>query len=166
MEQVRDAPRPETIKQLREFLGLANFQRKFVPNFSTVQKPLSEKLQGRGSKKLQWTEEMNTAFEAIKLKLQEDVTLSYPDYSEGAAPLQLYVDASGVGAGACLCQEQGEDVKIIAYSSTTFGQSETNYSTIERELSALRWGGEDLPPISYRWPIYYSHGPPTIDLPS
>ena len=161
VEQIRDAKRPETIKQLREFLGLANFQRKFVPNFSMIQKPLSEKLRGRGSRKLQWTDDMDDAFEAIKQKLQEDVILSYPDYSDSAAPLQLYVDASGVGAGACLCQEQDGETRIIAYSSTTFGSVEANYSTIERELSALRWGVKTFRPFLIGGPfiIHTDHQP-------
>ena len=64
--------------------------------------------------------------------------LSYPDYSPDAKPLELYVDASGEGAGACLCQEQGETKVTIAYDSMTFLDSETRYSTIERELAALR----------------------------
>ena len=161
IEQVQEVPRPTTVRQLREFLGLTNFQRKFVPNFSVMQKPLSEKLKGKGSKKITWTDEMEDAFLNIKEKLKDDVTLAYPDYSRGASDLELYVDASGVGAGACLCQQQGEEMRIIAYASTTFGSIENNYSTIELELAALRWGVKTFRPfiIGVQFVIHTDHQP-------
>ena len=137
--KVRDFPKPSTMGELRSFLGLANFQRKFVANFSSIQKPLSEKTTGRKSKLLHWSAEMNEAFETIKEKIAEDVCLSFPDYGPDSEPLQLFVDASGYGAGACLTQLQQNEQRIIAYSSTTFSKAERGYSTIERELAGLRW---------------------------
>lgn len=59
------------VRELREFLGVANFQRKFVPNFSTIQRPLSEKTTGKVPKKLEWTGEMQTAFETLKSNIRE-----------------------------------------------------------------------------------------------
>ena len=138
IEKVRDYPKPVTVNQLRRFLGLANFQRKFVDRFSIIAKPLTASTQGSKSKKLIWSEEMNEAFEQIKMKLMEEITLSYPDYSEGASPLEVYADASGVGAGACLKQIQAGEQKIIAYASTTFKTAEQHYAPYDRELPALR----------------------------
>ena len=81
---------------------------------------------------------METAFTGIKRLIIDDVTLAFSDYRANAKPLELYVDASGQGAGACLTQKQNKDTKIIGYVSTTFSQAEYHYSTIERELAALR----------------------------
>ena len=162
VEKVKEFQVPKTVGQLREFLGLANFQRKFVPNFSTIQKPLSEKTGGRRSKVVQWTEEMERAFLALKERISEDVRLSFPDYGEDASPLELYVDASGVGAGACLAQRQADgDVHIIAYASTTFSAAERHHSTIERELTALRWGVKAMRPflVGTEFVIHTDHQP-------
>ena len=161
VKKVDEIPRPTTVRGLREFLGLANFQRKFVPNFSVIQRPLSEKTGGRGTRKLQWTEDMEVAFLKLKEKIREDVRLSYPDYSPEAEPLEIYVDASASGAGACLCQKQGDDTRIIAYASTSFGSAEVNYSTIEKELAALRWGVKTFRPflIGVEFVIHTDHQP-------
>ena len=79
--------------------------------------------------------------------LKEDVRLSYPARSENAEALELYVDASEVGAGACLVQKQEGAAKIIAYASTTFNAAEVRYSAIDRELVALRWGVKAFRPF-------------------
>ena len=140
IEKIENFPKPENVNQLRRFLGLANFQRKFVDNFSVIAKPLSKLTNGSKRKPIVWTEEMDVAYNKIKEKLVEEVTLSFPDYRSESEPLELYVDASGLGAGACLLQRQNGEYKTIAYSSTAFSATEQNYSTIERELLALRWG--------------------------
>ena len=139
VEKVKEFPRPVTVKDLRAFLGLVNWQRKFVPNFSVIQQSLSERTGGRGAKKLVWTTEMDRAFQTLKEKVIEEVTLAYPEYGAGAEPLELFVDASGLGAGACLAQKQSGLFRVIAYSSRSFSHTEQQYSTIERELAALRW---------------------------
>ena len=102
IDKVNRITKPVTVKELRQFLGLINFNRKFLPHCSSLQKPLSCLTGGRGSKKLVWTEEMDQAFHELKHQITRECTLSFPDYSEGANPLQLWVDASGIGAGACL----------------------------------------------------------------
>ena len=101
-----------------------------MPNFSTIQRPLSEKTGGRGSRKLKWTDEMEVAFQQLKVKIREEVKLTFPDYGPKSHPLELYVDASAAGAGACLSQKQGDENKVIAYASTSFAAAEANYSTI------------------------------------
>ena len=132
-----------------------------MPNFSVIQKPLSEQTGGRGSRKLKWTAEMQTAFEQLKIKIKEDLQLAFPDYGEQAQPLELYVDASASGAGACLSQRQNDEMKVIAYASTTFAAAQVNYSTIEKELSALRWGVKTFRPflIGLEFIIHTDHQP-------
>jgi hypothetical protein len=133
-------PRPSTVGELRSFLGLINFQRKFVEGASTIQKPLSCLTGGRGSSKIVWTPECVTAFDKLKELMKQDIVLSFPDYRKEASPLELWVDASSMGAGACLRQVQDNHSKVICYASMTFEGSQINYSTLDKELAALRWG--------------------------
>ena len=161
IEKIQNFPKPENVNQLRRFLGLANFQRKFVDKFSVIAKPLSKLTNGPKRKPIIWNEEMTEAYDKIKEKLIEEVTLSFPDYSTGSEPLELYVDASGLGAGACLLQRQNGEYKTIAYSSIAFSATEQNYSTIERELLALRWGVKNFRTFLFgiHFIIYTDHKP-------
>ncbi|XP_047740946.1 uncharacterized protein LOC125179330 [Hyalella azteca] len=104
---------------------------------------------------------MDTAFETLKQKLAEEVTLAFPDYSEQADELELFVDASGTGAGACLMQKQQGNYKTIAYSSTTFSDTQCRYSTIERELEAIRWGIKTFRAFLFgvKFVLYTDHKP-------
>ena len=140
LEKINNFPRPSNVRQLREFLGLVNFQRKFVPECSITQKPLAELTGGKGNKKVTWTPEMEHAFEKLKQDMSKEIELAFPCYSEGAQPLELWVDASATGAGSTLTQIQENKTKIITFASISFNRTQRNYSTLERELAALRWG--------------------------
>ena len=79
----------------------------------------------------------------------EDLKLAYPNYSDQASPLELAVDASGKGAGACLSQWQNETHRVIAYISMTFSATQQNYSKTERELTTKRWAVRNLKSYLY-----------------
>lgn len=132
--------RPTTVRELREFLGLINFQRKFIPNCSVIQKPLSAVTGGGGKKKLLWTSEMEAAFNALRQAVKEDIQLAFPNYGPDAEKLELWVDASMTGAGACLTQIQQGQLRVIAFASMNFEGAQRNYSTLDKELAAMRWG--------------------------
>ena len=140
IEKVRSFPRPRTIQELRQFLGLVNFQRKFVPSCSGIARLLSELNGQSGSTVLTWTQDMVGSFEQLKYEIARDVTLAFPDYSDNAHPLCLWVDASAYGAGACLTQHQNGQDRSIAFASTSFTTAQRGYSATGRELAALRWG--------------------------
>ena len=161
MNRVDNYPRPKTVGELREFLGFINFQRKFLPHCSTIQKPLSCLTSGNKSKSLEWTDEMVNAFEAIKSELKVELELSFPDYSDTAAKLELYVDASAVGSGAYLAQWQDGKHRVIGFASMTFTPTQRNYAPIERELTALRWGVKSFRPflIGVEFVLYTDHQP-------
>ena len=91
IEKVQNFPKPTNINQLRKFLGLANFQRKFVDNFSCISKPLSSCTNGPKKKIIEWTDEMNKSFDEIKKRLADEVSLAFPDYSKRSNPLLLRV---------------------------------------------------------------------------
>ena len=161
MDSISKYAKPTTVKGLREFLGLVNFQRKFIPRCSEVSKPLSELTGGKGSDAISWTAEMNHAFEELKQAAVKDIELAYPDFSEGAEPLELSVDASGYGAGACLSQWQNGQHRIIAYASMSFSAAQRRYSTTEREITAIRWGVKTLRSYLYgvQFVVYTDHRP-------
>ena len=81
---------------------------------------------------------MDQSFGELKDAMSHDIELPYPDYDSFSPRMELSTDASQFGAGACLTQKQGEHCCVIAYAST-FNKAQTNYSTIEQELAAIRW---------------------------
>lgn len=72
-------------------------------------KPRTDLTGGPKKQVLEWTPEIDDAFESLKEALLKDVALSFPDYSDGAQKLELFVDASSLGAGACLMQRQNNN---------------------------------------------------------
>ena len=161
IDKIKKFPKPETVKSLQEFMGLVNWQRKFVPQCAIIGKSLYAKTGGNPKSKITWTNEMSSAYEKLKEILVQDTQLSFPDYSEEAQPLQLYVDASATGAGACLCQYQENELKVILYDSHSFSDTQKRYSTIERELAAIRWGVKAFRPFLFglHFKIYTDHQP-------
>ena len=159
VEQIKNLGRPRTVHQLRQFLGIVNYQRKFVKDCSTTAKPLSE-LTGLPAKTvLTWTDAMVKSFEQLKVDLQADITLAFPDYSKDSNPLSLWLDASATGAGACLTPEQEGHTKFIAFASMTFSNAQRNYSATGRELAALRRGVKTLHSFlcAVHFKIYTNH---------
>ena len=161
VQSITNYPRPEAVGELRKFLGFVNFQRKFLPNCSELQKPLSSLTGGCKRAKLNWTDAMQEAFGRLKEELQQDIELAYPDYSDSAEKIELWVDASAYGAGAYLAQVQGECHRIIGFASMSFSSAQLNYSTFERELAALRWGIRTFRPFLYgvHFILYTDHQP-------
>ena len=156
IKKVSKFPKPNNVNELRSYLGLVNFQRKFGDKFAEIAKPLSEITGGEKKEKIEWNEEREKAFEQLKEEVKKEVTLSYPDYSSKADLMELFVDASGTGAGACLRQRQEGEYRTIGYSSISFSQSQQNYSTIERELTAIRWACENFQTVCV-WSVSYTH---------
>ena len=172
VEKVTNFPMPETVQQLREFLGLVNFKRKFLQHCSKIQRPLSALTGGSKNKKLNWTTEMIQAFDELKQLMKEDIELAFPDYSHGAEKIELWVDASQIGAGACLTQVQNGEIRIIAFASMTFDDAQRNYCILEKELSAMRWGVKTFRAFLYgiefvirtdHQPLVYLHNMRLVD---
>ncbi|KAL3992385.1 DnaJ-like proiein [Sarotherodon galilaeus] len=130
---ITEFPTPTTRRELRRFLGMVGYYRNFCKNFSSVVKPLTDLL----SPKVEfiWSSECQDAFESAKALLCHTPVLAAPDLTR---PFKLEVDASAVGAGAVLLQEdlQGLD-HPVCYFSRKFNKNQLNYSTIEKETLAL-----------------------------
>jgi hypothetical protein len=123
---------PETQKELRSFLGLANYFRRFISNYATIAAPLNDLLKGSAPANLvgAWTPNHTACFEKLKQMISEDIVLQYPDFDK---PFELVSDASLLGTGAVLMQEG----QPIAYTSKKFSPAERNYTTGEQELFSV-----------------------------
>ena len=132
IEAVTSWPCPKSVKEVRSFLGLCSYYRKFVKGFATIAKPLHELTHKDQS--FIWTVDCQKAFDTLKSTLTSSPILAYPS-SEG--DLILDTDASGVGIGAVLSQIQGDSERVIAYYSRTLNQPERQYCVTRRELLAV-----------------------------
>lgn len=129
---VSNYPVPKTVKDVRRLMGLAGWYRRFIPNFSSITAPLSE-LTKKG-KKFEWGEKAEAAMQTIKEILVSAPVLANPDYSK---PFIIQSDASDIGMGGVLVQGEGDDERIIAFTSAKFSAAQRNYQTTERECLAV-----------------------------
>ena len=125
-------PAPKTASEVRSFLGLTGWYRKFIPNFSDTAAPLTELTKKTVSWK--WGQPEENAFLKIKQALTSPPVLLVPDQT---LPFQVHTDASGFGSGRVLSQDQGNGQQPIAYGSQKFSPAEQNYSTHEQEMLAI-----------------------------
>ena len=145
IQAVLNIPPPKTLKEIRSFLGMASYYRKFIKDFAKIAYPIT-KLTHQDTA-IEWTEECDQAFKMLKQKLTTAPVLSYPNYDQ---QFILSTDASAVGLGAVLSQ-LGEDGKEhpVAYASRTLNAAEKNYSTTKRECLALIWAVQYFHPYLY-----------------
>jgi RNase H-like domain found in reverse transcriptase/Reverse transcriptase (RNA-dependent DNA polymerase)/Integrase zinc binding domain/Chromo (CHRromatin Organisation MOdifier) domain/gag-polyprotein putative aspartyl protease len=129
-QAVREFPRPATVTQLRSFLGLTNYFRKFIKGYSHHMAPLTCQQAGSKSAGVVWKPEMVAAFEWVKQALTSAPALSPADPSK---PYVVTTDASDVGLGAVLEQ----DGKPVAFESRKLHGAELNYSATDREMLAV-----------------------------
>ena len=132
-----EARRPETKKQIRSFLGMVGFYRRFIPQFAEIALPLTNLTKKGNPNKLVWEGEHQRAFERLRSYMVSTPILRLPDLEKG---FTLRTDASNVGIGAVLMQETNEIKFPIVYASKKLLPRETRYSVIERECLALVWG--------------------------
>ncbi|ROT72055.1 hypothetical protein C7M84_009592 [Penaeus vannamei] len=133
---IRKFPKPAMEKQLRKFLGMFNFYRRFVPKCAQLLKPLHALITpNRASRntKIKWTPPTNEAFEACKEALASATLLNHP---LPEAPLNIAVDASDTAIGVVLQQRQGKQWQPLAFFSQTLSPRQSRYSAFGRELLA------------------------------
>jgi len=143
---VQDAPRPTCLKSLRSFLGLANWQRRFIHHYSQIARPLTELTKKQQSTvKDSWKQEHEEAFQKLKEELISDKVLAHPDFEK---PFYLFSDASDLAIGACLCQKDHKGkMQIIGYTSRKFRPGEVSRGIPEKETMALVEGLENFRPF-------------------
>jgi hypothetical protein len=134
VEAVQNWTTPTTIKDVEKFLGFANFYRRFIKNFSMIAAPLNVLKGGKVEKVWKWESEEQNAFDAIKKVITSEPVLTLPN-KEGK--FRVEVDASNVGTGAVLPQEQQGKWHPVAFMSKSLLDAEKNYEIYDKELLAI-----------------------------
>jgi hypothetical protein len=119
---------PRTVKEIRSFLGLAGYYRRFIEGFSKIVKPLTTLLEK--DREFKWTDACQDSFEELKRRLTTALVLVMPDLQKG---FDIYCDASRQGLGCVLMQEG----HVIAYASRQLRKHEQNYPTHDLKLAAV-----------------------------
>ncbi len=128
VKAILDWKPPANVTDVRSFLGMAGYYRRFIEGFSTVAKPITQLL--KKDKKFVWTEACEQRFQELKKKLTTAPVLTVPDIHKS---FEVYCDASRKGLGCVLMQ----DGKVVAYASRQLRKHEENYPTHDLELAAV-----------------------------
>lgn len=150
IEAIQAIPPPKNRRELRRFLGLAGYYRRFCPNFAHVSSPLTDLISPKVE--FEWSPECRESFHKLKCFLTSEPVLKTPDFNKA---FQVQVDASGTGVGAVLLQEdEGSGVlHPVSYMSHKFKSHQRAYSTVEKELLALVQALE-------KWDVYLGQSTP------
>jgi len=132
IEAVKDWPVPEDVHEVRSFLGITSYYRRFVPTFAEIAAPLHALTMK--NKKFEWTTQCDHAFTKLKYALISLPILAMPNDND---PFFLDTDACDVRIGAVLSQVQGGVERIIAYASRSLSKPERNYCVPRKELLAI-----------------------------
>jgi hypothetical protein len=128
VQEVMDWKPPKSVDEIRSFLGLAGYCRRFIPNFSRIAKPMTELL--KKGVKLVWSESCEKAFLTLRQHLTSALVPVQPDNSK---PFEVLCDMSGTGLSCVLLQEG----RVISYASWALQPHEINYPTHDLELAAV-----------------------------
>lgn len=155
---VQNFPVPKNPKDIKSFLGLAGYYRRFIPNFAKIVKPLTSLL--HKDTEFNFNEQCHEAFNKLKEALTSYPILQYPDFEQ---EFILTTDASNFAVGSVLSQmKNGKDLPI-AYSSRTLSQTESKYSTIQKELLSILVATKTFRPYLYgrKFKLVTDHRPLT-----
>ena len=131
IKEVREWPVPTNVTQVKSFLGLCSYYRRFVRGFSQIAAPLNRLTQK--DQEFQWTGECQLAFDNLKCCLTKAPVLAYPDFKQ---EFILDTDASNHSVGAVLSQVQDGEERVIAYASRALNKHEKKYCVTRKELLA------------------------------
>ena len=136
VQAIQDFPAPSSLCKLREFLGLVNFYRRFIPHCASLVQPLTDLLLPKqtSADSFHLSEDALSAFQDVKTALAKATLLTHPDPS---APYCLMVDASNVAVGGVLQQRVNHTWHPISFFSKRLQPAETKYSTFSRELLSI-----------------------------
>ncbi|XP_078666715.1 uncharacterized protein LOC144908750 [Branchiostoma floridae x Branchiostoma belcheri] len=139
---VKEFPRPSTKKEVRAFLGLTGYYRRFIPQYADLAAPLTDLTGSRKPQVVEWTDVCEEAFQVLKGKLCDYPVLQSPDFER---PFVLHTDASERGIGAVLSQMDGNgEEHPVVYTSRKLLPREQNYSVPEKECLAIKYAVENL----------------------
>lgn len=158
---IKKWPLPSNEKELRGFLGILGYYRKFIRDFAKIAKPLTNAL--RKGEQISHSKDFVDSFNKCKHILTSSNILQYPDFNR---QFILTTDASNYAIGAVLSQGSIGSDKPIAFASRTLNKSEEKYSAIEKELLAVVWACKYFRPYLYgrKFILYTDHKPLTYGL--
>ncbi|KAE9292058.1 hypothetical protein PR003_g24861, partial [Phytophthora rubi] len=144
VESVVNFPVPKDAVAIKSFVHMAGYYRRFVPNFAEKAAPLTRLL--RKGVEWSWGAPQQEAFECLKRVLTGRPLLAYPDFSK---PFTLVTDASKVGLGAALTQDQGQGEQSVAYASKVNAKNVAQYGITDLECAAVIWAVKLFRPYLY-----------------
>ena len=135
IEAIQTYPKPQTKIELREFLGLISYYRKFINHLADMANPLFRALKESESDRIEWSSEKVESFEQLRKSLSSTTVLKSLNFSQ---PFYLQTDASGTGIEAILSQidSRGQE-HPVAYYSRKLAPTQRNYSVTEQECLAV-----------------------------
>jgi hypothetical protein len=132
VKAILDWPSPKDIKDVRSFLGLAGYYRKFISSFSRIASGMTDLL--RKDNKFNWNEECESSFKNLKKSITTAPVLLIPDLS---LPFTVVTDSSGYALGMELSQDHGNGLQPVAFMSKKMLAAEKNYPVHEQEMLAI-----------------------------
>ncbi|KAK1650141.1 hypothetical protein QYE76_067946 [Lolium multiflorum] len=150
VQSVLDWKTPKSAKEIRSFLGLAGYYRRYIENFSKIAKPMTDLL--KKDKKFEWSEKAEESFQTLKIKLTTAPVLVLPDTSKDFV---IFCDASLQGLGCVLMQ----DGHVVAYASRQLKPHELNYPTHDLELAAVVHALKQWRPYLYDYDLGLNYQP-------
>ena len=153
---IRDLDTPQTVRDVRSFVGMASFYRRYIPDFSKLVEPLTRLT--RKHAQFAWSGSCQEAFDTLKQKLSSPPVLAFPDTTK---PYILYTDASNSCIGAVLGQGSGEGERPIQYLSHQLSKTQQNWPIIEKEAYAIVFALQKLRQFLYgaKFTIKCDHKP-------
>ena len=132
IDAVLAVPFPRNARELRRFLGMTNYMRAFVPQYSLIAKPLTQEVNNPVG---EWPQEaMREAFEVLKHAVASQLALTHLDYS---VPIVVQCDASVLGVGGCLINRRPTGDQVVGCVPHAFNTTESRWKTIEQEAFAI-----------------------------
>ncbi len=148
VEAIRSMSAPTSVREVRGFIGMCSWYRRFIPNFSSIARPLIDLTKKYA--RFNWTDACQSAFDFLKESLTAVSNLAHVDLHK---PYILYTDASHDCIGACLVQladndemdpREGKNEKPIHFLSHILSPTQTRWSTIEKECYAIYYSLQKL----------------------
>jgi len=151
---VQEYPVPESVKAVRQFVGLVSYYRRFTRGFAKIAEPLHA-LTWKGAV-FEWSTDCQQAFDTLKKSLTVSPVLAYPNFAES---FRLETDACVKGLGVVLSQNQGGQIHPVAYASRALSDPEKRYAVTELETLAVVWALNHFHAYLYRHDVvvYIDH---------
>ena len=153
---IKDLDAPQTVREVRSFVGMASFYRRYIPEFSDLVEPLTKLTKKHA--RFEWSGLCRSSFDVLKQKLCSPPILAFPDPTK---PYILYTDASDTCIGALLSQETADGERPIQYLSHQLSKSQQNWPVIEKEAYAIVFALQKLRQYLYgaKFTIKCDHKP-------